>query len=73
MAKHARNKIVASTAAAVEGIENGATVLIGGFGVLQGWPTSLIHALRDRGSRDLTVVAKSHHLDQPPGGEAVVL
>jgi 3-oxoacid CoA-transferase len=59
MAKHALNKVATSAAAAVEGIENGATVLIGGFGVLQGWPTSLIHALRDRGSRDLTVVANT--------------
>jgi 3-oxoacid CoA-transferase len=59
MAKHALNKVAASPAAAVEGIENGATVSIGGFGVLQGWPTSLIQALRDRGPRNLTVVANT--------------
>jgi len=52
-------KVVDSPAAAVEGIADGATVLVGGFGVLQGWPLSLLHALRDRGTRNLTVVANT--------------
>jgi 3-oxoacid CoA-transferase len=34
-------------------------VLIGGFGVIQGWPTSLLTALRQSGSRDLTVILNS--------------
>lgn len=40
---------------AVAGIEDGATVLIGGFGEA-GSPTELIHALIDQGARNLTVV-----------------
>src|ERR1043165_2991286 len=52
-------KVVDSPAAAVEGIADGATVLVGGFGVLQGWPLSLLHALRDRGTKNLTVVANT--------------
>jgi len=50
------NKIVSSATAAVADIPNGATILIGGFGVMHGWPTSLINALRDKGTRDLTVI-----------------
>jgi len=53
------SKVVASPQAAVEGINDGATVLIGGFGVLQGWPSSAIGALRERGTRDLTIVANT--------------
>ena len=52
-------KIVDSPAAAVDSIAAGATVLIGGFGVLQGWPSSALGALRDRGVRDLTIVANT--------------
>lgn len=40
---------------ALEGIQDGATVLIGGFG-LAGQPLELIDALRRSGARDLTVV-----------------
>jgi 3-oxoacid CoA-transferase len=53
------NKVVQSPEAAVEGIEDGATVAIGGFGVLQGWPSSAIQALRDRGTRKLTLIANT--------------
>jgi 3-oxoadipate CoA-transferase alpha subunit len=49
------NKIVASTAAAVAGIHDGATVMIGGFGTA-GLPSELIDALIDQGARDLTIV-----------------
>lgn len=41
--------------AAVQGITDGATILISGFG-LAGQPRALIDALRDTGARDLTVV-----------------
>jgi 3-oxoadipate CoA-transferase, alpha subunit len=47
--------IVPGTDAAVAGIEDGATVLIGGFGSA-GQPIELIDALRRAGTRDLTVV-----------------
>jgi 3-oxoacid CoA-transferase len=50
------HKIADSAAAAVHDIEDGATLAIGGFGPLQGWPVSLVSALRDKGSRDLTIV-----------------
>jgi 3-oxoacid CoA-transferase len=53
------NKIVESAARAVSDIADGASVLIGGFGPLQGWPVSLLTALRDHGARDLTVVLNS--------------
>src|SRR5262249_40679842 len=53
------NKVVESPARAVDGIEDGATVLIGGFGVLQGWPSSALQALRDRGTRKLTLIANT--------------
>jgi 3-oxoacid CoA-transferase len=53
------NKVFASAASAVADIGDGASVLIGGFGPLQGWPATLLTALRDRGARDLTVVLNS--------------
>ena len=49
------DKIVASTAAAVDGIENGSTVMIGGFGTA-GIPFELIDALIAQGARELTIV-----------------
>ncbi|MGH7820807.1 MAG: CoA transferase subunit A, partial [Candidatus Binatia bacterium] len=53
------NKIVDSPAEALHGVGNGASILIGGFGVLHGWPSSLILALRDRGARDLTLICNT--------------
>src|SRR5215468_5062295 len=50
------DKVVASAAAAVEDVRDGATLLFGGFGVVQGWPNSVLLALRQRGPRDLTLV-----------------
>lgn len=52
------DKRVASAAAAVADVEDGATVLIGGFGGA-GFPNGLIRALRDRGARRLTLVVNS--------------
>ncbi len=49
------NKIVDSLEAAVAGIHDGATVLIGGFGG-SGIPSELIDALIALGTRDLTIV-----------------
>ena len=49
------NKIVASTAAAVADIPDGATVMIGGFGTA-GMPSELIDALIAQGAKDLTIV-----------------
>ncbi len=52
------DKRVATVADAVEGIEDGATVLVGGFGA-SGVPVDLVHALLDRGTTDLTVVTNN--------------
>jgi 3-oxoadipate CoA-transferase alpha subunit len=52
------NKIVGSIAAALEGVADGATVLVGGFGAV-GQPDLLIEGLIDQGARDLTIVANN--------------
>ena len=49
------DKIVASAAAAVADIPDGATVMIGGFGTA-GMPSELIDALIAHGARELTIV-----------------
>ena len=49
------NKVVASAAAAVADIPDGATVMIGGFGTA-GMPSELIDALIARGPKELTIV-----------------
>lgn len=53
-----RSKIVLDVAAALDGVEDGATVLVGGFG-LAGQPIALIDGLRERGTKSLTVVANN--------------
>ncbi|MDP3462175.1 MAG: 3-oxoacid CoA-transferase subunit A [Bacteroidales bacterium] len=52
------NKVVHSTKEAVAGIFDGATILISGFGEA-GSPIELIHALIDKGSKDLTVISNN--------------
>jgi 3-oxoadipate CoA-transferase alpha subunit len=49
------DKIVATPAAAVADIADGAIVMIGGFGTA-GMPSELVDALIERGARDLTIV-----------------
>lgn len=49
------NKVVESVSAAVQDINDGATVMIGGFGEA-GSPIELIHALIDRRAQGLTVI-----------------
>lgn len=53
-----RTAILESTDEAVAGIEDGSTVLVGGFG-LAGMPFDLIDALIRQGASDLTVVANN--------------
>src|SRR6185503_1081833 len=53
------DKVAESAAAAVADIPDGASILLGGFGVIQGWPISLITALHQRGVRDLTVICNT--------------
>ena len=49
------SKLVESLEAAVAGIEDGAVIMIGGFGAA-GMPSELIGALIAQGARDLTIV-----------------
>jgi 3-oxoadipate CoA-transferase alpha subunit len=52
------DKIVPDVAAAVAGVQDGATVMVGGFG-LAGMPSALIDGLIEQGARDLTIVANN--------------
>ena len=52
------DKRVATLTDAVAGIEDGATVLVGGFGE-SGVPVALCHALLDAGATDLTIVTNN--------------
>jgi 3-oxoadipate CoA-transferase alpha subunit len=52
------NKIVQSMADAMAGVQDGAVVLIGGFGSI-GQPNALIAGLIEQGAKDLTVVANN--------------
>jgi 3-oxoacid CoA-transferase A subunit len=52
------DKRVKSTAEALDGVCDGATVFISGFGGA-GFPNMLIRALRERGQKDLTLVVNS--------------
>jgi 3-oxoadipate CoA-transferase alpha subunit len=53
-----RAHLLESTDEAVAGIEDGSTVLVGGFG-LAGMPFDLIDALIRQGAKDLTIVANN--------------
>ncbi len=52
------SKLVRSVAEALEGVRDGATVLVGGFGAV-GQPDALIEGLVEQGATDLTVVANN--------------
>jgi 3-oxoadipate CoA-transferase alpha subunit len=52
------NKLVQTMADAMEGIRDGATVLVGGFGAV-GQPNQLIDGLIEHGAKDLTMVANN--------------
>lgn len=54
----ARTSILETTDEAVAGIEDGSTILVGGFG-LAGMPFDLIDALIRQGATDLTIVANN--------------
>lgn len=52
------NKEVRNIADALEGVSNGAVVMVGGFGSV-GQPDALIEGLIEQGARDLTVIANN--------------
>ena len=52
------DKFVRTVAEALEGVADGATVLLGGFGAV-GQPDALIDGLIEQGAKDLTVVANN--------------
>jgi len=56
------NKVLASAEEAVAGIPDGATIMMGGFG-LCGIPENLIAALHARGTRGLTVISNNAGID----------
>src|SRR5712692_9856281 len=56
------DKRIASADVAVEKIHDGATILMGGFGVC-GIPENLIAAVRRKGTRNLTVVSNNAGVD----------
>ncbi|WP_298747634.1 CoA transferase subunit A [uncultured Serinicoccus sp.] len=56
------DKVVASAAQALEGLTDGMTVAVGGFG-LSGIPTVLIHQALEQGTTDLEVVSNNCGVD----------
>lgn len=54
----AKTSLLKTTDEAVAGIEDGATILVGGFG-LAGMPFDLVDALIRQGAKDLTIVANN--------------
>jgi 3-oxoacid CoA-transferase subunit A len=56
------NKVLSTAAEAVAMVPDGATIMMGGFGVC-GLPENLIDALHDRGTRDLTLISNNAGLD----------
>src|SRR5437763_8450554 len=56
------NKVVASAAEAIGDVFDGATLVVGGFG-LCGIPETLINALVEKGVKDLTCVSNNAGVD----------
>jgi 3-oxoacid CoA-transferase subunit A len=56
------NKVLPGAAAAAALVPEGASILVGGFG-LCGIPENLIHALRDRGTKSLTLISNNAGVD----------
>jgi 3-oxoacid CoA-transferase subunit A len=57
-----KDKIIDSFTEAIQDIQDGATIIVGGFG-LCGIPEKAILALRDKGTKDLTIVSNNCGVD----------
>jgi 3-oxoacid CoA-transferase len=62
------DKVYGSPAAALEDLDDGASIAVSGFGQSAGAPVSLLAALRGRSSRELCLVANG----LPPGADPIV-
>ena len=56
------NKVVRDAREAITDMQDGATVMLGGFG-LCGIPENLITALRDKGTKNLTIISNNAGVD----------
>jgi 3-oxoacid CoA-transferase subunit A len=56
------NKVVRDAAEAIADVLDGATIMLGGFG-LCGIPENLITALRDKGTKNLTIISNNAGVD----------
>jgi 3-oxoacid CoA-transferase subunit A len=56
------NKVVRDAREAIGDVQDGATVMLGGFG-LCGIPENLISALRDKGTKNLTIISNNAGID----------
>ena len=56
------NKIVRDAGEAIADVHDGASIMLGGFG-LCGIPENLIHALREKGSKNLTIISNNAGVD----------
>src|SRR5439155_13725175 len=61
------NKVVNSVMDAIADIQDGATIMMAGFG-LCGMPENLIAALREKGVRNLTVISNNAGIDGAGAG-----
>ena len=56
------NKVVRDAQEAIADVQDGATIMLGGFG-LCGIPENLINALRDKGTKNLTIISNNAGID----------
>jgi 3-oxoacid CoA-transferase subunit A len=56
------NKVLRDPQEAIADVKDGATIMLGGFG-LCGIPENLIRALRDKGSKNLTIISNNAGID----------
>jgi 3-oxoacid CoA-transferase subunit A len=61
------NKIVRDAREAIADLQDGATIMLGGFG-LCGIPENLITALRDKGAKNLTIISNNAGIDGQGAG-----